>query len=309
MTLVREPLSGLSAFVRSIESGSFSAAARSLGCSPSAVSKIVGKLEAEVGVLLVQRTTRAVTPTSEGAVLYERGRRVLGDLEAAREEVRGAQAPRGALHVTAPVDFGRYWLVPRLGTFLARYPEIRCRLSLTDRIVDLVHERIDAGVRMSERAEAGLIRRKLGASRAVVCGAPRYLARHGTPRRLADLARHNCLTYQRDDRGGQPDLWRMSEAHIAVTGNFASDNNDVLLAMAISGVGLVRLPEFIAADAIRAGRLRVVLPSIATFTPTTYVVYPERRHVAARLRVFIDFVVAEFETTARRSGVRRREST
>lgn len=296
MTLLREPLPGLSAFIRSIEGGSFSAAARALGCSPSAVSKAVGKLEAEIGVLLVQRTTRAVTPTSEGALLYERGRRVLGDLDAISEEIRGAQAPRGALHVTAPVDFGRYWLVPRLGAFLARYPEIRCRLSLTDRLIDLAHERIDAAVRMSEHGETGLVRRKLGASRAVVCAAPRYLARHGTPRRLADLANHNCLTYSRDDRGG-PELWRMSDAEFAISGNFASDNNDALLAMAIAGTGLVRLPEFIAAAAIRAGRLKVVLPSIATFTPTTYVVYPERRHLAARLRVFIDFVVAEFDKT------------
>jgi len=298
MALLREPLPGLSTFVRSIETGSFSAAARSLGCSPSAVSKAVSKLEAKVGVLLLQRTTRAVTPTSEGALLYERGQRLLDELYAACEEIRAARAPRGALHVTAPVDFGRYWLVPRLGPFLARYPEIRCRLSLTDRLIDLAHERIDVAVRMSERGEAGLVRRKLGASRAVVCAAPRYLERHGPPRRLADLAHHNCLTYVRDDRGGT-EPWRMSGADIAVSGNFAADNNDALLAMAIAGAGLVRLPEFIAADAIRAGQLQVVLPSIAAFTPMTYVVYPERRHVAARLRVFIDFVVGEFEKTGR----------
>ncbi|RKH57854.1 LysR family transcriptional regulator [Corallococcus llansteffanensis] len=294
MTLLQEPLAGLGAFVRTLETGSFSAAARALGVSPSAVSKTVARLEGRLGVLLLQRGTRTLQPTPEGLSLFERGQRIVAELEAAQGELRESKGPRGPLRITAPMDLGRYWLVPRLPAFLAAYPQVRCELGLTDRFIDLVEERMDVGLRMGESADARLIRRRLGSTRAVICAAPAYLRRHGTPRKVEDLQRHACLAYLRD---GQRVPWRLDGTPVEVPGPFASDNNEALLAMALEGVGIARIPEFVAAQALASGQLQSLLTAVHTPGPDLYVVYPERRHLSPRVRVFVDFVSSAFEDT------------
>ncbi|NOK08183.1 LysR family transcriptional regulator [Corallococcus exercitus] len=291
MTLIQEPLAGLGAFVRTLETGSFSAAARALGVSPSAVSKTVARLEGRLGVLLLQRGTRRLQPTPEGLSLFERGQRIVAELEAAQGELRESKGPRGPLHVTAPMDLGRYWLVPRLPAFLAAYPQVQCALGLTDRFIDLVEERVDVGLRMGESADARLVRRRLGASRAVICASPAYLRRHGTPRKVGDLQRHACLAYLRD---GQRVPWRLDGTPVDVPGPFASDNNEALLALAVEGVGIARIPEFVAARALASGQLRAVLGEVHSPGPDVFVVYPERRHLSPRVRVFVDFVADAF---------------
>ncbi|CAM3654015.1 LysR family transcriptional regulator [Corallococcus sp. ZKHCc1 1396] len=300
MTLLQEPLAGLGAFVRTLESGSFSAAARALGVSPSAVSKTVARLEGRLGVLLLQRGTRTLQPTPEGLALFERGQRIMAELDAAQGELRESKGPRGPLRITAPMDLGRHWLVPRLPAFLAGYPQVQCELGLTDRFIDLVEERMDVGLRMGESADARLIRKRLGDSRAVICASPAYLRRRGTPRKVADLQRHACLAYLRD---GQRVPWRLDGTPVDVPGPFASDNNEALLAMALEGMGIARIPEFVAERAVAGGRLQALLPAVHTPGPDVYVVYPERRHLSPRVRAFVDFVSSAFdETDARNSA-------
>jgi len=288
-------MTGLAAFVHSIEAGSFSAAARLLGASPSTVSKAVGKLEGRLGVRLLQRSTRALHPTAEGSWLYERGQRIVADLEATESALRESQGPRGRLRVTAPVDLGRHWLTAQLPKFLAKFPDITCELELTDRFVDLVEERFDVALRMGEAADARLIRRKLGPTRALICGSPRYLRKHGVPRRPEDLERHNCLSYARD---GKRQPWWIGDAAVEVKGSFLADNNDALLSMVLRGVGLAYVPRFVAASDIAAGRLKVLFPQRATFGVTAYAVYPEQRYLSPRVRAFVDFLVAEYPRSA-----------
>ncbi|RKH33751.1 LysR family transcriptional regulator [Corallococcus praedator] len=306
MTLLQEPLAGLGAFVRTIESGSFSAAARALGVSPSAVSKTVARLEGRLGVLLLQRGTRTLQPTPEGLALFERGQRIVAELEAAQGELRESKGPRGPLRITAPMDLGRYWLVPRLPAFLAAYPQVECELGLTDRFIDLVEERMDVGLRMGESADARLIRKRLGDSRAVICASPAYLRRRGTPRKVADLQRHACLAYLRD---GQRVPWRLDGVAVDVPGPFASDNNEALLALALEGVGIARIPEFVAEQALADGRLQSLLTSVHTPGPDVYIVYPERRHLSPRVRVFVDFVSEAFQETEARAPTPARGRT
>ncbi|RYZ41856.1 MAG: LysR family transcriptional regulator [Myxococcaceae bacterium] len=299
MTLIQEPLAGLGAFVRTVESGSFSAAARALGVSPSAVSKTVARLEGRLGVLLLQRGTRTLQPTSEGLALFERGQRIMEELDAAQGELRESRGPRGPLRVTAPMDLGRHWLVPRLPAFLAAYPRVQVELGLTDRFIDLVEERMDVGLRMGESADARLIRKRLGDSRAVICATPAYLRRHGTPRKVADLQRHACLAYLRD---GQRVAWRLEGVPVDVPGPFASDNNEALLALALEGVGIARIPEFVAEQALAEGRLQALLTGVHTPGPDVSIVYPERRHLSPRVRVFVDFVSEAFQETEARTA-------
>jgi DNA-binding transcriptional LysR family regulator len=301
MTLIQEPLAGLGAYVRTLETGSFSAAARALGVSPSAVSKTVARLEGRLGVLLLQRGTRRLQPTPEGLALYERGQRIVAELDAAQAELREAKGPRGPLRITAPMDLGRDWLVPRMPAFLAAYPQVQCGLGLTDRFIDLVEERVDVGLRMGESADTRLIRKRLGGSRAVICASPAYLRRRGTPRKVEDLQRHACLAYLRD---GQRTPWWLDGRPVDVPGPFASDNNEALVALALEGLGITRIPEFVGTGALADGRLQAVLTAVHSPGPDVYVVYPERRHLSPRVRVFVDFVTEAFARDGARPAAR-----
>ncbi|WP_394846055.1 LysR family transcriptional regulator [Pendulispora brunnea] len=295
MTILRDPLAGLSAFVRSVEAGSFSAAARMLGATPSAVSKAVARLEAEVGVRLLHRTTRAVHLTPEGQALYERGSRIVLEACDVRKELSEATGVRGPLRVTAPVDLGQPWLAPRIVEFLERFPDVRVELSLTNRFVDLVEERFDVGLRLGPVRDPRLVRRKLGPTGAIVCASPAYLRKRGTPRRLDDLAHHATLAYTRN---GKSTPWRFVDRDVDVQpGPFGSDDNVALLTAALAGLGIARLPTYVAAPEIERGRLRVLFPDRLMQGPTASVIYPEQRYPLARLRAFIDFISTAFIKT------------
>ncbi len=283
-----EQLSGLTAFVRSVELGSFSEAARALKTSPSAVSKAVAKLEDRSGVLLLRRTTRSLQLTSEGDMLYERGRHIIEELEAAENELREAKGPRGRLRITAPIDLGKHWLVPLVPMFATKYPRVRLELDLSDRILEL--DRFDLAIRLGERATPDTVRKRLGPTTATICAAPLYLKKHGSPRTPRDLTKHNCLHYLRES--GQ--TWPIGDDTINVQGTIAISNNDALLTMALGGLGIVRIPDFIAAQHIKAGHLKQLFSTLATPSLTAYVLYPERRHLALRVRAFVDFVAAAF---------------
>lgn len=291
MPQIGEPIIGLTAFVRSVELGSFSKAARLLGSTPSAVSKAVAKLEDRLCVRLLQRSTRALQLTSEGFILFERGSRILSEVQATEDELRETKGPRGRVRITAPLDLGRHWLMPLLPAFSARYPGVRLEVDLSDRFSDLVHDGFDVALRMGETAPSDTVRRKLGPTTSIVCAARSYLRKHGTPRKPSELAKHACLTYLREG-GHYP--WRIGDTVAEVNSVFAANNNDAILAMAIAGRGITRLPSFMVASAIADKRLVPLLTGYTTPGPFAYVLVPARRYVPPRVKALGDFLSEEF---------------
>lgn len=296
-------LTNLVAFARVVEAGGFSAAARRLGVVTSVASKRVRRLEASLGIRLLVRTTRRVVPTEAGAVYYEYCRRIVGEWEQAEAAVGALKSkPSGLLRITAPSEFSSVRLAPLLAEFFRRYPEVAIELTATDRVVDLIEERIDLGLRILREPPATLAVRKLTPVRPIVCAAPGYFRRHGTPRTPADLARHNCLSiplaisngYWRFDRDGV-------EHTVPIRGSLTSISSNVLLELAVAGVGVALVPDYVAADAIAAGRVRTVLQDYySERTLALFAVYPSGGFVAPKLRVFIDYIAERLAPQARR---------
>ncbi len=285
-------------FVRVVESGSFSAAARELGRTPSAVSKAVAAFEDRLGVRLLQRTTRRLHLTDEGRAFHARCRAALTELEDAERAVSdSAQTPRGVLKVTAPMAFCHYQLAAMLPQFLERHPEIRLDLHVDDRLVDLVAEGIDIAIRIGGVADEGLIRRRLADNHRLLCASPAYLEAHGTPLRPGDLTGHNCLVFSTNDAFNDwPFVMPEGAVEHRFNGNVAVNNGETLMALALEGAGIARLSAFMAGPAIRAGDLVSVLePFVNDTSPAIYVLYPHRRHLSAKVRAFVDALVARFQ--------------
>ena len=286
----------LQAFVRVAETGSFSEAARRLGLSKSMVSRQVSALEADLGVRLLHRTTRSLSPTEAGRAYLERCQRILADLDEANLLVSRLQTvPRGSLRVTAPLSFGIGHLAVALPGFLERYPEIELDMNMTDRHVDLVDEGWDVAVRIGRLADSSLIARRLAPIRRVVCAAPAYLDRCGVPRVPADLAGHDCLSHS----AVNPWEWRFTAPDgqmlpVEIRGRFHADNGDVLRVMALAGQGLAFLPTFFVGDDIRAGRLVPVLEDFVPLDVALHAVYPHNRHLSPKVRAFVDYLAETF---------------
>jgi DNA-binding transcriptional LysR family regulator len=291
-------LAAMAVFTRVVEERSFTAAARALGLSKSAVSKQVSRLEDRLGVRLLNRTTRRLSLSEAGEAFYERCRRVLAEAEAAEAAVSHlAAAPRGTLRVNAPMSFGLQHVVPALPKFLGRYPEIDVDLALNDRYVDLVEEGYDVGVRIGRLADSSLIARRLARSRRLAVAAPAYLRRRGSPTHPSDLRRHDCLTYAyQAERAGQ---WRFRGAdgavRVEVGGRLRANNGDALREAVLAGMGIALLPTFIAGDDLRAGRLVELLPGWREESEgEVHAVYPAMRNLSPKVRVFVDFLVDRF---------------
>jgi len=291
MTTLIEKTAGLLAFVRSVEAGSFSSAARLLGTTPSAVSKSVAKLEARLGARLLQRSTRSLSLTEEGAAYYERVSRLVRELEEADDSIQGSSLPRGSLRVSAPNDLGRLVIARLAGRFIDRFPGIRLELLLTDRNVDLVREGVDVAVRVGPLADSALMARSLGSLPFVACAAPGYLEAHGTPATLDDLGRHNCLRYL---SSGRPVDWRFLDGGIAkavfVTGSFDTDDGGALVAAACTGAGIAYMFRFQAQPHFSTGELEPVLERYPTPSLEVFAVHAYSRHVSPRVRAWIDFL-------------------
>lgn len=295
----------LEVYVQVVHAGSFTAAGRGLGLSPSAVSKQIGRLEYRLGVRLLNRTTRKVSMTEEGAAFFEHAKRIIADLDEAEQalsHLRGA--PRGLLRVNMPVTIGHLILAPLIPEFLRRYPDVEVDLTLNDRLVDLVEEGMDLGIRIGALKDSSLIARKLAPSRRAVCAAPSYLERAGTPRRPADLAGHNCLVYTyRTWRNDWP--FRGSEGGetvpetVHVTGSFSANNGEVLRQAALGGSGIIMLPIWQVRDDLMAGRLVELLPDYSSPGADIHAVYPQTRYLAPRVRAFVDYLALEFAAMAR----------
>ncbi|MER9180879.1 LysR family transcriptional regulator [Mesorhizobium sp. M0767] len=288
-------------FVRVVEAGSFSAAARALRMTPSAVSKLIARLEARLGARLVSRSTRKLQLTPEGAAFFDSGVRVLAAMAAAEREAAAGAAPRGRLRINSYVPFGQHRLIPLLPRFLERYPEISVDLVLTDDVIDLMEERADVAIRAGPLGESRLVARKLGQSRVVVVAAPSYLEARGTPKTPADLDRHNRMGFRfvRHLEG-----WPFIDAAgkpitLSIIGNTLVSDGEAMRLMALSGAGLARLARWHVEADIAAGRL---LPLLEEFNPgdeeLTHAVYVgQGKHLPARVRAFLDFLVETVRLT------------
>jgi DNA-binding transcriptional LysR family regulator len=283
----------MTVFVQAVEDGGFSAAARSLGMSPSAVSKLVARLEARLGARLLQRSTRALQLTAEGCVFYERSRRVLADIDEAERLAASAAEPRGRVSVNTNVPFGVHVLLPLLPRFLARHPGITLDVVLTDEVVDLLEKRTDVAIRGGPMKDSRLVARKLGQTRWVVAGAPDYLARTGVPRHPDDLARHNRIgfNYARTLEGW-PFLVDGAAVNVPVDGNVRLSDGDALRRVALAGGGLVRLAWYMLREDVLAGRLRVVLEAFNPGdTEDVHAVFVgQGGHLPTRVRALLDFL-------------------
>jgi len=292
-----ESLEGLPVFVRAARDGSFSAAARALGLTPSAVSKQIGRLEDQLSVRLFNRTTRRLSLTEEGAAFFERASRILADLDDAAAAVSSLRGEaRGRLRVTMPTAFGVIHLLPSLPGFLARHPEVTLEIDLNDRFVNMIEEGFDVALRVGDLQDSSLIGRRIAANRRVMAAAPSYLKDRKAPATPDDLAGHNCLIYtyrtQRND-------WHLVDAEgeerlVTVSGNLETNNPMMLRASALAGLGIVLLPLWIIGPDIKAGRLVQLLPDYHWPDSAIQAVYPPGRHLSARVRAFVDFLVEQF---------------
>lgn len=287
----------MTVFARVVELGSFARAADRMGLSTSAVSRHVADLEAHLHTRLLNRTTRKLSLTESGHAFYERCVQVLADLdEAEQAAAQTSLVPRGTIKLTCGHSFGLLHLAPAMADYLAHHPEVKFDVSLSDRVVDLVEEGFDLGVRIGALGPANLIARKLGETRLVACASPAYLRRHGTPKTPEDLAKHNCVTY---DYVPDSHLWRFrapdgAERAVTVSGNVHANNGDLLTRAAAAGIGIVFEPEFIVGEAIAGKKLVRLLPGYEPAPLGIYAVYASRKHLSAKVRSFVDFLAARF---------------
>jgi DNA-binding transcriptional LysR family regulator len=283
----------MSVFVEVARAGSFSAAARVLKLSPSAVSKLVTRLEHRLGTRLFNRTTRQVKLTEAGEAYLQRCVSILDQIDDAEELLAGfGREPRGLLTVNSTADFAKYCLVPVMPLFRAQFPQLKFSLQITPVMVDLVAEGVDVALRMGELKDSSLVARKLCESRRIICASPDYLTIYGEPKKAADLRDHNCLTMS-----GAPTFnqWTLKTSKgretIQVDGDFIADKVDMLHQHALQGGGLVRLAEFTVEADIAAGRLVPVLERCNQEVQEVHAVYPHREHLPSKVRVFIDFLL------------------
>jgi len=281
-------------FVRVVEAGSFSAAARALRMTPSAVSKLIARLETRLGARLISRSTRKLQLTPEGTAFYDSGVRILADMDAAEREAAAGAAPRGRLRVNSYVPFGHHRLMPLLPRFLERYPEISVEAVLTDSVINLMEERADVAIRAGPLSESRLVARKLGQSRMVVVAAPAYLEARGTPRTPAELTSHNLLAFgfvrhidglPFVDAEGAPVM-------VPIAGNAILSDGEAMRLTTLAGAGIARLARWHVEPDIAAGRLVRLLEE---FNPgdeeQTHAVYVgQGKHLPARVRAFLDFL-------------------
>jgi DNA-binding transcriptional LysR family regulator len=288
-------MTSMATFVKVVESGGFSAAARTLSMSPSMVTAHVQAIEERLGVRLLNRSTRRVSLTEVGHAYYERCLQILADADDADQVAQALQSsPRGTLRLNTAIAIPPF-LAPAIAEFVALYPDISISMTMTDRMIDLVEEGFDLAVRNMSVPDSALIARRVATYRMVVAGAPAYLAARGTPREPADLAHHNCLIYSHSAWGNE---WRFAgpdgELAIPVAGNLHANSDNALRLAAVHGQGLAMAPSFLLVDEIRSGRLVPVLTEFLAAEHAINAIYPHRRHLSAKVRSFIDLLAKRF---------------
>ena len=267
-----------------------SAAGREMGLSPAVVSKRISQLEEHLGARLFQRTTRQLTLTETGAGYFKRVVDILSLCEEAEDFVsRRNTKPRGVLKITMPTTFSRLHIAPYLGKFLASYPDIELDSHLTDRFVDIIREGFDLAIRIGELEDSSLVARKIATDNRVICAAPAYLEKYGTPASLADLNLHNCLS------AGAQDVWRLEgpdgEEQVRTNGNLRSNSGELIREAVLAGLGLGLRSTWDVGPELKSGKLKVVLPQYrGSSNVAVYAVYPCREFMPAKVNVFIEFL-------------------
>lgn len=298
MTQTMDRARAIEVFTTVIDLGSFSAAARKLNLTPSAVSRTLDRIEARLGVRLLLRSTRTLSLTAEGRSYLNAARRILADLDDAEQQIADQGLPRGRLKISAALSHGRLCIVPLLGEFARLYPHILVDVSLTDALVDVANGEADVAIRFGPLSDSSLTARKLGETHRVVVASPAYLARAGTPETPEDLHRHNCLSF--NFRRAEP-VWPFrrdgQDFALSVKGTIEANNGETLGQLAEQGVGITRVGAFSVADALGDGRL---VPLLEAFNPgdveVIHAVFVGGSNVPARIRVFVDFLADRLRT-------------
>lgn len=294
-----DKLQAMNALVKVVASGSYAEAARRLGLTRSAVSKAVMELEQQLGARLLDRTTRRVTPTEAGLAYYERCMAILAQVEETEAQIsRLHDEPKGLLKVNAPMSFGMLYLGDAVADFMIRYGDLKVELTLTDRFVDPLEEGVDVTVRIGTPADSSLIARRIAPARVVLVASPEFIRKHGAPQTPADLASHRCLSYGHTT---SMQRWQLTDKgqpiSVSIGACLSSNNGDALRDAAVKGIGIARLPTFIVGEDLAAKRLRLVLPDNRPEDLTIHALYAPNRYLAAKTRVFIDFLVDRFGKT------------
>jgi DNA-binding transcriptional LysR family regulator len=286
-------LDAMQAFVAVADLQGFAPAARKLGLSPSAVTRLIAALEERLGARLLQRTTRKVALTDVGTRYLERVRRILADVEEAESSAEGERTrPSGRLVVSAPIGFGRLHVSPVMSLYLARYPEVTAELRLTDRVVNLVEDGVDLAIRIGHLSDSTLVARHVGEMRRIVVASDGYLTRRGEPDAPEAIATHDTIQFGAATAAPE---WRFvedrREVRVVCTPRFTTNSADAAIQYAAQGGGLTRVLAYQAAEAIKAGRLRIVLEKFEPPALPIHAVYPTSRLLSAKVRAFIDLVI------------------
>jgi DNA-binding transcriptional LysR family regulator len=295
----------LQTFVDVATLGSLSAAARAEGVAPAMIGRRIDALQARLAVKLLVRSTRKLSLTAEGSALLEDAQRILRDLDDTESMVaQGSSRPGGHLRITAPAGFGRRHVAPLLPAYAADYPEVGVTLDLSDRLVDLVEERFDCAVRIGDLDDSGMVAIRLADNRRVVVAAPAYLDLHGTPRTPADLARHNCLSFGAQGNQSRGWLFRVNGQVAAhrVAGKLECSDGSVLHEWTLAGCGLSWRSMWEVQHDLAGGRLQTVLDDYCAPPNGIYAMLPERKHLPARVRVFVDLLRRTYADTAYWTG-------
>lgn len=285
-------------FVRVVEAGSFSEAARLLHMTPSTVSKLIARIEARLGVRLVERSTRRLALTREGEFYYERSQSLLGDLDETEQQIaQGGAEPEGVVRVSSSVTFGTAALEPVLPAFWEAFPKIIVDLSLSDEVIDLYLDRTDVAIRVGRLQDSNLMARKIGGTRRRIVASPAYLARCGTPETPDDLTRHNCLNF--NFRRANP-VWPMREGGRIVermlSGSLLTNNGETIRRMAIAGVGIARIADYHLRAPITRGELvEILADSSISEADEIHALFRGAQLMPARVRAFLDFTVPRMQ--------------
>jgi DNA-binding transcriptional LysR family regulator len=294
---VAKKLEEMTAFVHAVEHRGFSAAARELQLTPSAVSKQISRLEDRLGARLFHRSTRKLSLTQEGRAFYERCVAVLDEIEQAEQAVSELHGQvRGVLRIVAVAAFARVHLLPLLPEFMGRYPELKVALRLSERAVDLIDVGADVALQLSEMIDdESLVAKKLFTNRRLVCAAPAYLERYGIPQAPKDLLDHNCLTHSSFVHFNDWEFEGPEGTNVLhVAGNFEANSAMALYEAVLAGIGVARLATFLVGHDLATGRLVPLLTDYVHEKSSLLVVYPHRRHLSTKVRAFVDFVSEKF---------------
>jgi len=304
-----DTLISMKVFTTVAAAGSFTEAADRLDMSRAMVSKYVSSLEDHLGTRLLNRTTRRLSLTESGSAYFERCLQIISDVQEAEQEAGNlTSTPRGTLKISMPFAYGLHRLGPLVADYAALHSEVKLDISLSDRYVDLIEEGFDLAVRIGVLPESRLIARKLGVARSVVCASPEYLRQRGSPASPADLAHHACLGYSYTNSGNE---WHLKkdgvEKVIHIAGTIKANNGDMLRLAALNGAGLILQPLFIVDEDLQAGRLVQVLHDYTSNEYGIYAVYPSRKHLSAKVRTFVDFLVSRLSAAPTSAAAQHRK--